>query len=97
MPYDSLRDFLDRLEKDGELVRVQSRRGRIETTVRVTDIIKPEIVFMPFHFAKGSANVLTNSCVDPIAKIPEFKVCAVRIEKMQSQAISIAKDGGRLS
>ena len=82
---------------DGELVRVQSRRGRIETTVRVTDIIKPEIVFMPFHFAKGSANVLTNSCVDPIAKIPEFKVCAVRIEKMQSQAISIAKDGGRLS
>ena len=67
---------------DGALVRVQSRRGQIKTTARVTDIIEPEIVFMPFHFAEGSANVLTNSCIDPIAKIPELKVCAVRIEKI---------------
>ncbi|MEI6286113.1 MAG: formate dehydrogenase subunit alpha [Bacillota bacterium] len=69
---------------DGELVRVLSRRGQIETTVRVTDIIEQDIVFMPFHFAQGSANVLTNSTIDPIAKIPEYKVCAVRIEKIQS-------------
>lgn len=66
---------------DGELVRVQSRRGQIETTVRITDIIEQDIVFMPFHFAIGSANVLTNSAVDPTAKIPEYKVCAVRIKK----------------
>lgn len=66
----------------GEKVRVISRRGQIETTVRVTDILTDDVVFMPFHFAEGSANVLTNSVVDPIAKIPELKVCAVRIEKL---------------
>jgi len=70
---------------DGELVRVLSRRGQIETAVRITDIIEQDIVFMPFHFAVGSANILTNSTVDPIAKIPEYKVCAARIEKIQTQ------------
>ena len=61
-------------------VRVSSRRGHIELLARVTDQIKPGIVFIPFHFAEAAANVLTNSAIDPVAKIPEYKVCAVKIE-----------------
>ena len=48
---------------------------------RVTDIVPEGVLFMPFHFADGPANVLTNTATDPIAKIPELKVCAARIEK----------------
>ncbi len=67
---------------DGELVKVISRRGQITTSVKIKDIVDEEVVFMPFHFADGAANYLTNSVLDPIAKIPELKVCAVRIEKI---------------
>ncbi len=63
-------------------VRVSSRRGQIELNVRVTERIKPGVVFIPFHFAEAAANVLTNLAIDPIAKIPEFKVCAVRVEAL---------------
>jgi len=68
--------------EDGEIVRVVSRRGSVETNVRVTEIVEEDVVFMPFHFAKGAANMITNSKLDPKAKIPELKVCAVRIEKI---------------
>ncbi|CAG0934039.1 formate dehydrogenase major subunit [Thermoflexales bacterium] len=61
-------------------VRVTSRRGQIELGVRVTDDIKRGTVFIPFHFAEAAANMLTNSAIDPVAKIPEYKVCAVKIE-----------------
>jgi predicted molibdopterin-dependent oxidoreductase YjgC len=61
-------------------VRVISRRGQIELKARITDRIKPGVVFIPFHFAEAAANMLTNSAIDPIAKIPEFKVCAVKLE-----------------
>jgi formate dehydrogenase alpha subunit len=61
-------------------VRVTSRRGQIELGVRVTEDIKRGIVFIPFHFAEAAANVLTNSAIDPVAKIPEYKVCAVKVE-----------------
>jgi predicted molibdopterin-dependent oxidoreductase YjgC len=61
-------------------VKVISRRGEIELIARVTDRIKPGIVFIPFHFAEAAANVLTNSAFDPVAKIPEYKVCAVKVE-----------------
>ncbi len=63
-------------------VRVTSRRGQIELGVRVTNRIKPGIVFIPFHFAEAAANALTNAAVDPVAKIPEYKVCAVKIEPL---------------
>ena len=63
-------------------VRVSSRRGEIELAARVTDRIIPGVVFIPFHFAEAAANALTNSAFDPIAKIPEFKVCAVRVEPL---------------
>ena len=65
---------------DGDPIRLASRRGEITTSVRVTDIIDDEVIFMPFHFAEG-ANVLTNTALDDIAKIPELKVCAVRLHK----------------
>ena len=64
----------------GKRVRVTSRRGQIELGVRVTKRIKPGIVFIPFHFAEAAANALTNAAIDPVAKIPEYKVCAVKVE-----------------
>lgn len=67
--------------KDGEVVKVVSRRGSIITKAKVVAKVKEHVVFMPFHYAEGAANVLTNRALDKICKIPEFKVCAVRIEK----------------
>ena len=66
--------------KRGQRVRVSSRRGQIELGVRITKRIKPGIVFIPFHFAEAAANMLTHAAVDPTAKIPEYKVCAVKME-----------------
>jgi formate dehydrogenase alpha subunit len=63
-------------------VRVISRRGEIETRAWITRRVPPGVVFIPFHFAEAAANVLTNPALDPIAKIPEYKVGAVRIEKV---------------
>jgi formate dehydrogenase alpha subunit len=63
-----------------KIVRVTSRRGQIELGVRKTDDIKRGTVFIPFHFAEAAANMLTNSAIDPVAKIPEYKVCAVKVE-----------------
>jgi len=65
----------------GEKVKVKSRRGEIEIKAFVTDGILPGVVFIPFHFAECPANELTSSNLDPEAKIPEFKVCAVKVYK----------------
>jgi formate dehydrogenase alpha subunit len=65
---------------DGARVRVASRRGAIELVVRETDRVDEGTVFIPFHFSEAAANVLTIGEVDPTAKIPELKVCAVRID-----------------
>ena len=67
--------------KEGEAVKLTTRRGEIKVPVRISKMVKPGLLFVPFHFAENSANILTNSAFDPIAKIPEFKVCAVKIEK----------------
>jgi formate dehydrogenase major subunit len=69
--------------EDGEIIRVISRRGAIFTKARVVDIVNKNIVFMPFHYAEGAANVLTNNTLDENCKIPELKVCAVKIEKIE--------------
>jgi len=63
-------------------IRVISRRGAIETRAWITRRVPAGTVFIPFHFAEAAANVLTNPAVDPVAKIPEYKVAAVRIEKV---------------
>jgi formate dehydrogenase alpha subunit len=67
---------------DGEMVKVVSRRGEITTRARVSEVLPPGVVCMSFHFAESPTNVLTNPAVDPVAKIPELKVCAVRVEKI---------------
>ncbi len=65
---------------DGRPVRVLSRRGQLVAAARVTRRSPPGTVFMTFHYAEAAANLLTSDAVDPIAKIPEYKVSAVRIE-----------------
>ncbi len=65
---------------DGQPVRVQSRRGVIEAAALVSPMTAPGVVFMPFHFAEAAANKLTIAALDPTGKIPQLKVCAVRVE-----------------
>jgi assimilatory nitrate reductase catalytic subunit len=68
--------------KTGDLVRVESRRDSVTLPALVVRTIRPDTVFIPYHWAGAqSANRLTNRALDPIAKIPEFKVCAVRLTK----------------
>jgi assimilatory nitrate reductase catalytic subunit len=68
---------------DGERVRVASRRGAIELAAHVVATIRPDTVFIPYHWPGArSANVLTHRSYDPVAGIPEYKVSAVRIEKL---------------
>jgi predicted molibdopterin-dependent oxidoreductase YjgC len=66
---------------DGETIKVISRRGEVIAKAKITEISPPGTIFMTFHFAESPTNVLTNPALDPVSKIPEFKVCAVRIEK----------------
>jgi predicted molibdopterin-dependent oxidoreductase YjgC len=65
--------------EDGQTVRVSSRRGTIVLHAWVTERTTPGVVFVPMHFAEAAANLLTIDALDPLAKIPEFKACAVRI------------------
>ena len=67
--------------REHEPVQVTSRRGSIQLTARISDIVVPGVLFIPFHFAEGAANALTNNVLDPESAIPEFKVCAVSIRR----------------
>ncbi|GAA3137706.1 hypothetical protein GCM10010449_67570 [Streptomyces rectiviolaceus] len=67
---------------EGEPVTVVSRRGRAVAPARITSTIRSDTVFMPFHWpGEGRANSLTNPALDPVSRMPEFKVCAVRLER----------------
>jgi len=66
---------------DGEVVSVISRRGKVTVKARITETSPVGVVSMDFHFAESPANVLTNPALDPVSKIPELKVAAVRVEK----------------
>ncbi|MEM1565244.1 MAG: formate dehydrogenase subunit alpha [Candidatus Bathyarchaeia archaeon] len=68
---------------NGEKIKVISRRGEITIKAKVTDKVQPGVVFIPFHYAETAANKLTIAALDPKAKIPELKVCAVRLEKLK--------------
>lgn len=69
--------------KDGQMVRVSSRRGSVSLKAKITKRPKKGTVFIPFHFREAAANVLTNSlALDPLCKIPELKVSTVRIERI---------------
>jgi formate dehydrogenase major subunit len=66
---------------DGDMVTIASRRGSIEVRAKILSKAVDGTVFIPFHFAKSAANQLTNAALDPVSGIPEFKVCAVKIDK----------------
>ncbi|MEU1229898.1 molybdopterin oxidoreductase family protein [Streptomyces sp. NPDC005828] len=68
---------------EGEDLAVVSRRGRAVAPARITASIRPDTVFMPFHwYGEGRANTLVNPALDPVSRMPEFKVCAVRLETL---------------
>ncbi|MGB9857524.1 MAG: molybdopterin oxidoreductase family protein, partial [Dictyoglomaceae bacterium] len=71
--------------KDGEKVKLISRRGSIEIHIKESERVVEGILFIPFHFAEAPANMLTNDALDPNAKIPEFKVCACKVEKIHEK------------
>jgi formate dehydrogenase major subunit len=66
----------------GDMVRVSSRRGSVVAKAHLTRRSPPGTIFMTFHFTEAAANLLTSDAVDPVAKIPEYKVSAVRIDKL---------------
>jgi formate dehydrogenase major subunit len=68
--------------EDGEWVEVHSRRGVVKVHAQVTDICPPGVCSMTFHFRESPTNEITNPALDPIAKIPETKVTAVRVAKI---------------
>ncbi|MET9556694.1 molybdopterin oxidoreductase family protein [Streptomyces sp. NPDC006645] len=69
---------------DGDRLAVVSRRGRALAPARITTAIRADTVFMPFHWpGEGRANSLTNPALDPTSRMPEFKVCAVRVERAE--------------
>jgi formate dehydrogenase major subunit len=67
--------------KQGEMLRVRSRRGEVTVKAKVTDRVPPGMVWMAFHFRDACANWLTNPAYDPETQTAEYKVCAVRVEK----------------
>ncbi|ALG06730.1 molybdopterin oxidoreductase family protein [Kibdelosporangium phytohabitans] len=65
---------------DGDMAEIESRRGKVSARVRYVASMRPDTVFLPFHFpGENSANRLTNPALDPTSRMPEFKVCAVRL------------------
>ncbi|SEP52592.1 assimilatory nitrate reductase catalytic subunit [Amycolatopsis saalfeldensis] len=70
---------------DGERALVRSRRGETVAKVRCVGSLRPDLVFLPFHFpGEGRANLLTNPALDPVSRMPEFKVCAVALSKVDT-------------
>jgi formate dehydrogenase alpha subunit len=72
--------------QEGQSLRIISRRGEIEAKARVSNQAVAGTIFLPFHYAQAAANRLTHAALDPIAKIPEYKICAIRIEKVNEGA-----------
>lgn len=71
--------------REGDSVRLITRRGTAVFTAQLTSTIRMDTLFVPFHFnGSGRANLLTNPALDPVSRMPEFKVCAARIEKGNS-------------
>lgn len=66
----------------GGRLRPSSRRGTITAKAWVTERVKPGVVFIPLHYMENAANRLTNAALDPLTKTPEYKVCAVQLDKL---------------
>ncbi len=80
-PEDARREGIE----DGDRVELETRRGSVTATAAVTERAPAGTIFMPFHYHEAPANVLTNDALDPIAKIPELKVCAVRLKNVKKK------------
>jgi predicted molibdopterin-dependent oxidoreductase YjgC len=70
------------IQPDNGLVEVASRRGKVKVKAKISENLQPGMVFMTFHFKEAAANLLTSDVLDPVAKIPGYKVCAVKIQKI---------------
>jgi formate dehydrogenase alpha subunit len=81
--------------EDGQAVRVSSRRGTVVLRAWVTQRTTPGVVFIPMHFAEAAANLLTIDALDPLAKIPEYKACAVRIVPADREELAPKVTRGR--
>ena len=82
---------------EGDAVVVRSRRGQVRISVRLSDRVARRQVFIPMHYREAAANLLTNPALDPYAGIPEFKVCAVHVERAPALAESGAGGGARVT
>ena len=67
--------------ESGDLLEVESRRGKLTVATRVDEGMQPGVVMMPFTYNEAAANLITNDALDPFGKIPEFKFCAIRVGK----------------
>ena len=66
--------------EEGDQARIRSRRGEMTAKVRFAQSLRPDLVFVPFHFPGAQrANLFTNPALDPVSRMPEFKVCAARV------------------
>jgi predicted molibdopterin-dependent oxidoreductase YjgC len=71
---------------DNRAVVVKSRRGTVRTRAKISDRVPPGTIFLAFHWREAPANMLTQDfALDPVAKIPEYKICAVRIENPRAK------------
>jgi formate dehydrogenase major subunit len=70
----------------GDMIRVSTRRGVVELAARQDDAVPDGVVFIPFAFVEAAANLLTNPALDPFGKIPEFKFCAAKVERVEPVA-----------
>lgn len=75
--------------KDGEMLEISSRRGTVRAEAKLTENSSKGVVYMTFHFVETPTNVLTNPALDPVAKIPELKVCAVKITKAPAEGENV--------
>jgi assimilatory nitrate reductase catalytic subunit len=76
---------------DGDFVKVESRRGRVVVRAQVVKTIRPDTVFVPYHWPLDrAANNCTIRAIDPVSNIPEFKICAVRVSRTDPPADAIA-------
>src|SRR6202035_1548397 len=79
----SPKDMRKKKVSTGDFIRLETRRGAVEVKVRADRDVPENMVFMPFCYAEAAANLLTNPALDPFGKIPEFKFCAVRAERIE--------------
>jgi len=82
--------------KPGDIVTVESRRGKIALYARADEGTPPGAVFIPFCYYEAAANMLTNPVLDPVGKIPEFKYCAVKVTKGGPTPVHSSFGGGTL-